>query len=137
MILEDFGLNLLATPPQGNIFQTAAVAARDPMARFDATKAICKSKQRETDSCSLLGQDRQFDFEDDYKERIRSSKRNSWIETQKKIAMKIFQTQDPMSVAKKLQIILKTLLGINAPGQIVPRWSKYRKKIQALNPDAQ
>ena len=28
--LTQFGLNLLATPPQGNIFQTAATAARDP-----------------------------------------------------------------------------------------------------------
>ena len=28
--LTGFGLNLLATPPQGNIFQTAAVAAKDP-----------------------------------------------------------------------------------------------------------
>ena len=28
--LTSFGLNLLATPPQGNIFQTAAVAAKDP-----------------------------------------------------------------------------------------------------------
>ena len=28
--LTSFGLNLLATPPQGNIFQTAGVAAKDP-----------------------------------------------------------------------------------------------------------
>ena len=29
--LTEFGLNLLSTPPQGNIFQTAAIAARDPV----------------------------------------------------------------------------------------------------------
>ena len=28
--LTSFGLNLLSTPPQGNIFQTAATAAKDP-----------------------------------------------------------------------------------------------------------
>ena len=28
--LTTFGLNLLSTPPQGNIFQTAATAAREP-----------------------------------------------------------------------------------------------------------
>ena len=28
--LTNFGLNLLSTPPQGNIFQTAATAAKDP-----------------------------------------------------------------------------------------------------------
>jgi hypothetical protein len=33
-----FGLNLLATPPQGNIFQTAAVAARDPFNRLQASQ---------------------------------------------------------------------------------------------------
>ena len=34
--LTQFGLNLLATPPRGNIFQTAAVAAQDPFKTFQA-----------------------------------------------------------------------------------------------------
>ena len=37
--LTEFGLNLLSTPPQGNIFQTSAVAAKDPMARYNQSKA--------------------------------------------------------------------------------------------------
>ena len=37
--LRDFGLNLLSTPPQGNIFQTAAIAARDPVARYNQARA--------------------------------------------------------------------------------------------------
>ena len=37
--LTSFGLNLLATPPQGNIFQTAAVAARDPFNRLQVSEA--------------------------------------------------------------------------------------------------
>jgi len=37
--LTGFGLNLLATPPQGNIFQTSAIAARDPFNRLQASQA--------------------------------------------------------------------------------------------------
>ena len=37
--LTNFGLNLLATPPQGNIFQTAATAARDPFNQLQASQA--------------------------------------------------------------------------------------------------
>ena len=34
-----FGLNLLSTPPSGNIFQTAAIAAQDPFRRLQADQA--------------------------------------------------------------------------------------------------
>ena len=37
--LTSFGLNLLATPPRGNIFQTAAVAAQDPFRTLQAQQA--------------------------------------------------------------------------------------------------
>ena len=37
--LTSFGLNLLATPPRGNIFQTAAVAAQDPFKTLQAQQA--------------------------------------------------------------------------------------------------
>jgi hypothetical protein len=36
--LTSFGLNLLATPPQGNIFQTAATAAKEPFQTFQASQ---------------------------------------------------------------------------------------------------
>ena len=36
--LTGFGLNLLATPPQGNIFQTAATAAREPFNQLMASQ---------------------------------------------------------------------------------------------------
>jgi len=36
--LTQFGLNILATPPQGNIFQTAAVAAKEPFQTFQAAQ---------------------------------------------------------------------------------------------------
>ena len=37
--LTSFGLNLLATPPQGNIFQTAGVAAREPFNQLQVSQA--------------------------------------------------------------------------------------------------
>ena len=37
--LTSFGLNLLSTPPQGNIFQTSAIAAQDPFRRLQADQA--------------------------------------------------------------------------------------------------
>ena len=36
--LTEFGLNIASTPPQGNIFQTAAAAAKEPHQRFLAKK---------------------------------------------------------------------------------------------------
>ena len=35
----DFGLDLVGRTPGGNIFQTAALAAKDPFKRFQASKA--------------------------------------------------------------------------------------------------
>ena len=51
--LTNFGLNLLAESPQGNIFQTAAVAARDPFNQFQATRAQERSDQRQLDQAIL------------------------------------------------------------------------------------
>ena len=45
--LTNFGLNLLATPPQGNIFQTAAVAARDPFNQLQTSQAAASKTAAE------------------------------------------------------------------------------------------
>ena len=45
--LTGFGLNLLATPPQGNIFQTAGVAARDPFNQLQAGQARQRALEAE------------------------------------------------------------------------------------------
>jgi hypothetical protein len=47
--LTSFGLNLLATPPQGNIFQTAATAARDPFNQLQVSQARARELQGERD----------------------------------------------------------------------------------------
>ena len=134
--LRDFGLSLLATPPQGNIFQTAAVAARDPMARFDAAKARSAASRREI-MAQLLGQQRQFEFDRDLqRERLEAQKDIAGVERQNKIAVENFPDAGNPVVAKKLQIILDTPNAINAPGQIVPDGQNIVKTIQSLNPDA-
>ena len=58
--LTGFGLNLLATPPQGNIFQTAATAARDPFNQLQAGQARRRALESEKEfltSERLAGQE--------------------------------------------------------------------------------
>jgi len=58
--LTSFGLNLLATPPQGNIFQTAATAARDPFNQLQAGQARQRALEAEKEflrSERLAGQE--------------------------------------------------------------------------------
>jgi len=45
--LTSFGLNLLSTPPQGKIFQTAGVAARDPFNQLQAGQARQRALEAE------------------------------------------------------------------------------------------
>ena len=47
--LTSFGLNLLATPPAGNIFQTAGMAAREPFNQLQASQAKQRQLQAEKD----------------------------------------------------------------------------------------
>ena len=51
--LTSFGLNLLATPPRGNIFQTAAVAAQDPFKQFQTARAREISDRTQLDQAIL------------------------------------------------------------------------------------
>ena len=45
--LTSFGLNLLATPPRGNIFQTAATAAKEPFQQFQAAQLAERQDTRD------------------------------------------------------------------------------------------
>ena len=47
--LTGFGLNLLAEPPRGNIFQTAGVAARGPFNQLQADQAAARKSAMERD----------------------------------------------------------------------------------------
>ena len=60
--LTSFGLNLLATPPRGNIFQTAAVAAQDPFRRLQADQAAAmKTASDRAFAKELAKEEREFE----------------------------------------------------------------------------
>ena len=62
--LTSFGLNLLATPPRGNIFQTAAVAAQDPFKTFQAaTLAEREDKRRRAEDIFSTALASEYDLE--------------------------------------------------------------------------
>ena len=59
--LTGLGLNLLATPPQGNIFQTTAVAARGPFDRLQAQQtAAMKTASDRAFAKELAEEERDF-----------------------------------------------------------------------------
>ena len=134
--LTQFGLNILSNPSQGNIFQTAAVAARDPFANFQARRAASAAGRREI-AASLLAQDREQAFEmDKLEKQLAAQKEIAGLKSKNDIAMQNFPDAGNPVVAGKLQTILDTSTIINAPGQIVPDGQNIVKTIQALNPDA-
>ena len=51
--LTQFGLNLMGMPPQGNIFQTAALAARDPYAAYASGRDQESMEQRKLNQAIL------------------------------------------------------------------------------------
>ena len=71
--LTGFGLNLLATPPQGNIFQTSAIAAKDPFNQLQISQARARELQGERDFLrgetdrKLEAADKRLDKELDFK----------------------------------------------------------------------
>ena len=67
--LTNFGLNLLSQTPRGNIFATAAAAAKDPFQQFQATRAAEISDQRKLDQ-AILGDVISEDFKATQQQRL-------------------------------------------------------------------
>jgi len=133
--LTEFGLNLLATPPQGNIFQTSAVAARDPLARYNQAKSNSAAGRRAI-MAQLLGQDRQFEQDRTLQtERLDAQKEIAGVELKNKEAIANFPEAGNPVIAKKLQTILETSEAITSPGQVVPDGQNIVQSISLLNPD--
>ena len=60
--LTQFGLNLLSSPPQGNIFQTAATAARDPFNVLQAQQTTAlKTASDRAFARELAAEEREFE----------------------------------------------------------------------------
>jgi hypothetical protein len=81
--LTNFGLNLLATPPQGNIFQTAATAARDPFNQLQVSQARANELRGEREFIrgetdrKLTAADKRLDKELDFKREELNMKDNA------------------------------------------------------------
>ena len=67
--LTNFGLNLLSQSPTGNIFQTAATAAKDPFNRFQSARAQELSDQRALDQ-AILGDVISEDFKSTQQQKL-------------------------------------------------------------------
>tara|TARA_R100000655_G_scaffold82119_1_gene121591 strand:- start:199 stop:1344 length:1146 start_codon:yes stop_codon:yes gene_type:complete len=67
--LTNFGLNLMAATPRGNIFQTAAVAAKDPFNTFQAARAQERADQKRLDQ-EILGDVISEDFKSTQQQKL-------------------------------------------------------------------
>ena len=81
--LTSFGLNLLATPPRGNIFQTAAVAAQDPFRTLQAQQASrMKTASDRAFAKELAKEEREFD-EGQLTRKLQSAEKIAGMDTTK------------------------------------------------------
>ena len=79
--LTGFGLNLLSTPPRGNIFQTAAVAAQDPFRALQAQQASAMKTARDRAFARELSQE-EMDFQRELqKEKLESAEKIAGMKT--------------------------------------------------------
>ena len=79
--LTQFGLNLLSTPPQGNIFATAATAARDPFAALQASQVeSMKTASDRKFARELAAEEREFE-EGQLKKKLAAQKEIAGMDT--------------------------------------------------------
>ena len=79
--LTSFGLNLLSTPPSGNIFQTAALAAQDPFRRLQADQASqMKTASDRAFAKQLAKEEREFE-EGQLEKRLQSAEKIAGMKT--------------------------------------------------------
>ena len=119
--LTSFGLNLLATPPAGNIFQTAATAARGPFDQLQASQARARALEAEKEflrSERLAGQE----FEEGQLEKK--------LEAQKEIAA--MKNDETLSLAQLTQIYMEDFQG-DANAEI--KASNKAKYVKNILPD--
>ena len=67
--LTDFGLNLMSATPRGNIFTTAATAAKDPFKNFQTARAQERSDQKQLDQ-AILGDVISEEFKKDQQQKL-------------------------------------------------------------------
>ena len=130
--LQNFGLNILSNPSQGNIFQTAAVAAREPAMMLQQGRAARAAERRQI-AASVLAGEREFEQK---KELLGMEIEGRKTDQRTELAMKEFPN-DPMSVANAKYDILTNTPGINTQAKFLPSDAKSRVatlKTGAFNP---
>ena len=104
--LTGFGLNLLAEPPRGNIFQTAALAARDPfnqLQKFQSAQAIRDEDIAREDK--KLAEGRAFtEAMTDKELAAKAAETDKYIESRERIAA--MRADDKLSVQELAQTYL-------------------------------
>jgi hypothetical protein len=102
--LTNFGLNLLSETPRGNIFQTAAVAAKDPFNRFQSARAQEISDQRALDQ-AILGDVISEDFKSRQQQKLIDAgfeEKKMELENEIKV-LELEGTQDSLKRAEELK----------------------------------
>ena len=130
--LTSFGLNILGNPSQGNIFQTAAVAARDPAMMLQQGRAARAAERRQI-AASVLAGEREFEQK---KELLGMELAGRGDTEYAKEAMENFPN-DSRSVAIAKQRIIDNTPGVNTSAQFLPSDAKSRVatlKTGAFNP---
>jgi hypothetical protein len=79
--LTSFGLNLLATPPRGNIFQTAAVAAQDPFRTLQAQQAAAMKTASDRAFAKELAQEERDFLSGETTRKLESAERIAGMKT--------------------------------------------------------
>ena len=130
--LQNFGLNILSNPSQGNIFQTAAVAAKDPAMMLQQSRAARAAERRQI-VASVLAGEREFEQK---KELLEMELAGRGDTEYAKEAMENFPN-DSRSVAIAKQRIIDNTPGVNTSAQFLPSDAKSRVatlKTGAFNP---
>ena len=102
--LTNFGLNLLSETPRGNIFATAAAAAKDPFNRFQSARAQEVSDQRALDQ-AILGDVISEDFKSRQQQKLIDAgfkEKKMELENEIKV-LELEGTQDSLKRAEELK----------------------------------
>ena len=79
--LTSFGLNLLSTPPSGNIFQTAALAAQDPFRRLQADQASAMKTASDREFAKELAEEERKFISGETTRKLESAERIAGMKT--------------------------------------------------------
>ena len=108
--LTNFGLNLMSQTPRGNIFTTAATAAKEPFRNFQTARAQERSDQKQLDQ-AILGDVISEEFKKDQQQKlIEAGFEEKKLELQNAIKeLTIKGAQASLARAEELQNNLKLL----------------------------